>query len=324
MNPLVSILLPTYNRADLLKQALQSCFAQTLDDLEIVVVVDGSTDETMNYLATIKDKRLQVHYQENRGLSESLNTAMKFAKGKFYQILDDDDTLPPGSSKIMSDYLVNHPDVGTDFGELIVIGKNGKVRNCYRVTNAKKHLEMIGRVWHWSKPMMRREAAEKTGGFNNEFNNVQDVDYFIRLRSNVKLAMIQVPVYEYRIHPGSSMIERYYVFIIPALKMSLFHIDAGRISPNENTPKRLYSIYIKAACYTKKDKRAEILNQIIELAKQRKEPFVKSLIRKSHVFNTWLGRRWIRIGYLRNGLFLHLDNLFNKLISRQYKQITTG
>jgi len=315
MPPLVSILLPTYNRVSLLKEALESCFAQTLDNLEIIVVVDGCTDDTMSYLSSVKDSRLRVHNQKNCGLCESLNTAMKLAKGAYFQILNDDDRLPPDSSKLLADYLETHPDIGAVFGELVVINETGIPKNCYRVTNAQKHLAMMGRVWHWSKPMMRREAAEKTGWFKSEYDRVEDVDYFIRLRSKVSLAMISVPVYEYRTHPGSSMIERYYTFIIPALKMYLSHIDAGRISPKENTPKRLYSYYIKAACYTRKDKRNEILDQILILAKQRNESFLKSIVLKSHLLNTWLGRKWIRLGYLRNAIIIYLDNLYNKTIA---------
>ncbi|KAA6339516.1 putative glycosyltransferase EpsJ [termite gut metagenome] len=93
--PKVSIIIPVYNTADYLEEAVGSILNQTLTELEIIAVNDGSTDNSLEILERIrqKDSRLHIHSQKNRGLSEARNTGMAYATGEFIYLFDSDDML---------------------------------------------------------------------------------------------------------------------------------------------------------------------------------------------------------------------------------------
>lgn len=92
-NPLVSVLIPCFNAEKYIKQAVESSLNQSLAELEVIVVDDGSTDTGLQVLKSIKDKRLKVFTQRNKGASAARNYAYKESKGLYIQHLDADDFL---------------------------------------------------------------------------------------------------------------------------------------------------------------------------------------------------------------------------------------
>ncbi len=123
--PRYSIVIPTYNRADSVEHTLQSCFAQTMDDLEIVVVDDGSSDNTLEVLNNINDPRLVVVAQENAGPAAARNHGMRVAKGQYIAFLDSDDIWYPEFLQQADDaYQVNANQVC--YGQIIVDRGVGK------------------------------------------------------------------------------------------------------------------------------------------------------------------------------------------------------
>jgi len=105
MSPRFSIVIPTYNRADSITNTLTSCFEQTFTDFEIVVVDDGSTDNTAEVLASIDDARLVVVSQDNAGPAAARNTGMDIAKGDYIAFLDSDDLWYPAFLDTMQNTL---------------------------------------------------------------------------------------------------------------------------------------------------------------------------------------------------------------------------
>ena len=101
--PLVSIVIPAYNAEKTLKRMLDSVTGQTWQNTQIILVDDGSRDNTLQIAreAAEQDARIQVHTQENRGVSQARNTGMRFCTGKYIRFLDADDTLPPESTEIL-------------------------------------------------------------------------------------------------------------------------------------------------------------------------------------------------------------------------------
>ena len=93
--PRYSIIIPTYNRAGTVSNTLESCFSQTFEDFEIVVIDDGSKDNTVDVLRSIDDPRLKVVTQENAGPAAARNTGLDNASGDFIAFLDSDDVWYP-------------------------------------------------------------------------------------------------------------------------------------------------------------------------------------------------------------------------------------
>lgn len=93
--PKYTIIIPTYNRVDLVKRAIESVFSQEYSNWQLIIVDDGSTDPTAQYLKTITDKRVQSYYQPNKGETSARNLGMKHIKGEWVCYLDSDDIIKP-------------------------------------------------------------------------------------------------------------------------------------------------------------------------------------------------------------------------------------
>ena len=113
MKPLVSILVPAYNAAPYIAETLDSALAQTWQNIEIVVVDDGSRDDTLAIAKTYESKRVKVISQENKGASTARNRALKAAQGDFIQYLDADDLLAP--DKIERQLKLSEFDRNSDY-----------------------------------------------------------------------------------------------------------------------------------------------------------------------------------------------------------------
>jgi len=101
MSPLFSIIIPTYNRAKLLEVAIQSVIDQTFKDWELVIIDDGSTDKTKDFLRSIKEKRVLSFFQKNKERSAARNVGIKKAIGRYICFLDDDDCFLPSHLSVL-------------------------------------------------------------------------------------------------------------------------------------------------------------------------------------------------------------------------------
>ncbi|HEV8505015.1 MAG TPA: glycosyltransferase family 2 protein [Chitinophagaceae bacterium] len=102
MKPLVSVIIPTYNRATTIGRTIESLLSQTYDNLDIIVVEDGSHDETLQLLGDIKDQRLRViRHEVNRGVTAAKNTGLNSIRGEWFTILDSDDEIVADAIDVM-------------------------------------------------------------------------------------------------------------------------------------------------------------------------------------------------------------------------------
>lgn len=112
MSPLVTIITPTYNREATLPRAIDSVLAQDFSDWELVIVDDGSTDDTAALVSSYTDSRIRfVEHEENRGVAAAKNTGLDEIRGEFFSTLDSDDELKPGALSRLLDVFALHPDV---------------------------------------------------------------------------------------------------------------------------------------------------------------------------------------------------------------------
>ena len=106
LTPPVTVLLPVYNAAPYLREAVDSVLAQTFTDYELLIINDGSTDDTANILASYKDERITIVTQQNIGLIATLNKGLSIAKGKYVARFDADDVCYPDRLKLQYDFLI--------------------------------------------------------------------------------------------------------------------------------------------------------------------------------------------------------------------------
>jgi glycosyltransferase involved in cell wall biosynthesis len=183
--PRVSVIIPTMNRKHLVIEAIESVCRQTLTDVEILVVDDGSTDGTQQAVAAIGGDRINYIRNAGKGIPSARNTGIRKASGDYLALLDDDDLYPPDYLKIMTERLDREPQYGLAYA---------RFRNCYPDGRQEEGLQP-DRFWSgWqtknffgrmpcllpSAVVMRRSAVGGTW-FDEAARYNEDIDFFLRL-----------------------------------------------------------------------------------------------------------------------------------------------
>lgn len=206
-SPQVTVLMTVFNGEKYLKEAVESILDQTFKNFELLVVNDGSTDQTASILQNLqsKDPRIRVLEQENRGIVFSANRGIQEAKGKYIARMDSDDWSFSDRLRSQVDFLDRHPDIVMVAGAFEVMDSNGEVRFRKRVLLDPVDLE--GALWvrnpigHGSV-MYRTEAVRSIHGYRGE-GQAEDYEIYSRLVAIGKIAGLPQLVYKYRIHSGS-------------------------------------------------------------------------------------------------------------------------
>jgi glycosyltransferase involved in cell wall biosynthesis len=204
---LVSVIIPTYNYARYVRQAVDSALAQSYPDREIIVVDDGSTDNTRQVLQDYGDKIAYI-YQANQGLSAARNTGIRAARGDFIALLDSDDLWHPRKLELQVDCLTRHPEIGllateqfTDRGEDWPPLGDDPARACPLELTLD---EVVGKArFGPSSAVIRRRCFDVVGFFDPGLRCVEDRDMWVRLASRFGLAKLPLPLMWYRVHPSS-------------------------------------------------------------------------------------------------------------------------
>lgn len=207
--PKVSIITPTYNRTDMLGQAIQSVLDQDFTAWELIVVDDGSRDPTREIVAGFTDPRIRYIYQENKGLPGARNTGIRNARGQYIAFLDSDDLFL--SHKLMEETatLDRRPDLGlVACGHLEV---DRELRVLREVRPWQSHPQLNLTTWLLTCPLVvstvlvRREWLERVGLFDEQMRYVEDWDLWLRLSyAGCRMEWLKRPLCCYRIH-GSTM-----------------------------------------------------------------------------------------------------------------------
>jgi len=208
----VSIIVPLFNRAKYIEAAIESALQQNYDDIEIIVVDDGSTDggdKLVENIATTKNVHLVRHENNaNCGQSKSLNLALSLASGEYIAILDSDDLFLPGKLSNQVSYLCNHPEVGLVYGMGYAVDAEG--REIYEILSPE-HQEpsdpnrvLLDCYFHLPVgSLVRRKVYDQVGGFDASLRAGQDHDMMIRMAEITKFAFQPLRVYCYRRHSES-------------------------------------------------------------------------------------------------------------------------
>jgi glycosyltransferase involved in cell wall biosynthesis len=188
MPPKVSVILPTYNRAATIQSAVASVLAQDYLDIELLIVDDGSKDNTLDVLAQIPDQRIRIlRHETNRGAAAARNTAIRAASGKYIALVDSDDQWLPGKLTRQVAVMDAHPEVGASFTAYILeVSKWDSKPEPARIyvpvstTNWHKHLAM-GCDLFPTTMLARRECFEKVGVFDETMIRHEDWDWMLRV-----------------------------------------------------------------------------------------------------------------------------------------------
>jgi glycosyltransferase involved in cell wall biosynthesis len=203
----ISVIIPTYNRAELLAETLLSALEQTLADREIIVVDDGSTDRTSEVAKTFQDRIIYLR-QPNSGPAKARNAGIRLAKGKYIAFLDSDDLWLPEKLELQYRFLEQTASIGLVFTDVMWFS-NGQVllpslRERYQLYSGQVFEKLLFDNWiATSSVLVRRECLEEVGGFDEDpqIMYVEDWNLWIRLARQYQFALVDKVLVKRRYHP---------------------------------------------------------------------------------------------------------------------------
>lgn len=210
--PKVSVIIPTFNRAELLRSAIKSAINQTFQDIEIIVSDDGSTDHTKEVVESYKDKRIKyIQNKGNKGVASARNKAILKSEGEYIAFLDSDDEWLPDKLQKQVKVLDNckHVVCGVHSEFLIIDKITNKIipfdfgRQKYK-GNLLNQLS-IGDPIKTSSVLLRKKCLDKVGLFDESFSYFEDRDLWIRLSIHYDFEYISEPLIKYYIHENAQL-----------------------------------------------------------------------------------------------------------------------
>jgi glycosyltransferase involved in cell wall biosynthesis len=196
MPPRVSVLIGAYNNASTLLRAVNSILAQTLSDLELIVVDDGSTDATAGLVRGVADDRVRYLALEHMGISRSLNEGLRAARASVVAIQDADDHSEPARLERQLALLDSEPDVavvGTRMHEVDEAGRSLAPRTSFTSGDVTQVLMRFNPIPN-SCAAMRRETVLGLGGYDPRWRYAMDYDLWLRIAEQHRVATIDEPL----------------------------------------------------------------------------------------------------------------------------------
>jgi glycosyltransferase involved in cell wall biosynthesis len=207
--PTVSILIPTFNRAHYVGDAIASALAQTLTDTEVIVVDDGSTDATPELVARISDTRLRyVRHDANRGIPETRNTALASAQGQYIAWLDSDDTARPTRLQKQINFLRDNPGiamVGSAAGKMNIDGSPKRGIRMPPLNPPIIAAWLLFRSAFQQSSVTGRADILRAYRYDPRYHVCEDVDMFVRLQRDHDLANLPQVLIDRRLHPEQTV-----------------------------------------------------------------------------------------------------------------------
>lgn len=200
----VSVIMAAYNAETYIEEAIRSVLNQTFKDFELIVVNDGSEDQTLNVIKSIPDKRIKIINLDNSGAANARNSGIRSSKGEYIAILDADDVALPDRLQKQVDFLDASLEYGIVGGNASVIDKDGMF-----VTNTNQTLD-----WHSIKmklpaspfihsTVMFRSSLIKTIGFYPDISTSEDALFFLKISKVSKMINLQDCLINYRLLPSA-------------------------------------------------------------------------------------------------------------------------
>lgn len=205
--PEVTVLIPVYNCAKYIATAIESVLSQKYTDYELLIIDDGSTDNTAEIISNIKDSRIIfLKNSKNRGIVYTLNKGLDLAKGKYIVRMDGDDIVLGNRLEAQIDFLKNNPDFGIVGGWYQVINAEGKtidtVEGVTDYRNAQLSLLFRNQFTH-SAVTMRTDLAKQLK-YDPEFQYCEDYDLWVRFAEVSKVANLPLYFVKYRWYSENS------------------------------------------------------------------------------------------------------------------------
>ncbi|MBN1232012.1 MAG: glycosyltransferase family 2 protein [Candidatus Coatesbacteria bacterium] len=204
MKPLISVVIATYNRKDLVLEAIRSVQNQTINDWEILLGDDGSTDGTSEMIKSLEESRLRYNWEINRGgPSYQRNWGMKNSEGKYIAFLDSDDLWTIDKLEKQVSFMEQNNEIG--LSHTFMMNRDNKrviEKEAYKNGMIFKELFLSSNFISTSTVIMRRDILKTTGYMDETLKIAQDFDYWLRVSKDNQIMLVNESLTEYRANMG--------------------------------------------------------------------------------------------------------------------------
>lgn len=204
--PKVTIVMPTYNRAELLKEAIKSILSQTFKDWQLVVIDDGSSDYTKEVVKRFaaQNPRIQYVHQNNQGVTQARARTVEFVTGEYVTFLDDDDLYYPNKLNDQVNFLDQHPEVGLVYSFLEMVDRDKKLIMKWPYQQSCSFSELVkDNVIQPNAALLRSQCLKKLGSFCKDLKSADDYEMWLRIAKHYPIAFLPVMVGCYRWHDSN-------------------------------------------------------------------------------------------------------------------------
>jgi len=189
--PLVSVIIPTYNKSQYLREAIKSVLNQTYKNIEVIVVDDGSTDNTKEIVESFNDSRIIYIFQENKGPAIARNTGIKKAQGRYIAFLDSDDLWLKEKLEKQIDFMEKNSEIGLLGTGCYEMTDKGKIigKKIFPTKNKILQKDLIKyNPFIQSSIITKREVFDKVGlWYDEKFRESEDYELWLRIAGNYKI-----------------------------------------------------------------------------------------------------------------------------------------
>lgn len=212
--PFFSVVIPLYNKEDFIEKTLKSVLNQTFKDFEIIIIDDGSTDESYQIVSQFQDPRIIKVQQENKGVSVARNVGVQYAKSEYIALLDADDSWYENHLFELKKQIILFPDAGLYCNNYEVFYKKNICRkakfnfhynnNCVIVKDYFK-ASIINPIAWSSAVGFSKEKFNSIGKFNTDLKTAQDLDLWIRFALQFKVSFNPIITMSYKLYVNNSL-----------------------------------------------------------------------------------------------------------------------
>ena len=206
----VSVIVPTYNRAHLVTETIDSILAQTFKDFELIVVDNESSDNTEEVIKSYTDRRIRYFRHQNNGLvAVNRNYGISKANGEYIAFCDDDDLWMPEKLERQVKLLDPNKELGLVYSDSYIMDENGNLERDTLLSSSRLFRgNVFDKLFQMNcipmlTVMIRREVLSRVGGFDPKYIIAQDYDLWLRIADHYPIDFTKEPLAKYRIHSGS-------------------------------------------------------------------------------------------------------------------------
>lgn len=217
-NPIISIIMPSYNHEQFIGDAVASILSQTFQEFELLIVDDGSADGSAKVVAGFKDPRIRsTMLGENRGACEAMNIGLHMSRGKYIAVCNSDDVWRPEKLSTQLEFLGKNDGIGAVFSGVDWIGDDGAPLSTLRLAFSGNVFKQQNRSrWSWVRDLIetgnclchpsiliRRELYDQAGDYDNRLRQIPDLDMWLRVLQRTDIFVLPDALVGFRIHGGN-------------------------------------------------------------------------------------------------------------------------